>query len=198
MVAVSATVLTGWAGQLSLGQFAFVAVGALPHRVLRRSRIGIPPVGRARRRSGAWRSPSSSASPRCASAASTSAIITLGFALVVSGYVILQARLNKSFTGFGRVSAADPHADPRTVGPRDRQAARTTTSASARAARRHPDRDALPPHRHRPVAARRARQRDNAAAYTVSPTRAKLIAFALSGGVAAFAGGLFAARQRHA
>jgi ABC-type branched-subunit amino acid transport system permease subunit len=28
MVAVSATVLTGWAGQLSLGQFAFVAVGA--------------------------------------------------------------------------------------------------------------------------------------------------------------------------
>ena len=28
MVAVSATVLTGWAGQLSLGQFAFVALGA--------------------------------------------------------------------------------------------------------------------------------------------------------------------------
>ena len=28
IVAVSATVLTGWAGQLSLGQFAFVAVGA--------------------------------------------------------------------------------------------------------------------------------------------------------------------------
>ena len=34
---------------------------------------------------------------------------------------------------------------------------------------------------------------NNAAAYTVSPTRAKLIAFALSGGVAALAGGLFAA-----
>ena len=33
----------------------------------------------------------------------------------------------------------------------------------------------------------------NAAAYTVSPTRAKLVAFAISGGVAAFAGGLFAA-----
>ena len=28
MVAVSATVLTGWAGQLSLGQYAFVAIGA--------------------------------------------------------------------------------------------------------------------------------------------------------------------------
>ena len=35
----------------------------------------------------------------------------------------------------------------------------------------------------------------NAAAYTVSPTRAKLIAFGLSGGVAAFAGGLFAAQN---
>ncbi|MFA5883140.1 MAG: branched-chain amino acid ABC transporter ATP-binding protein/permease, partial [Acidimicrobiia bacterium] len=36
---------------------------------------------------------------------------------------------------------------------------------------------------------------NNAAAYTVSPTRSKLIAFAVSGGVAAFAGGLFAARN---
>ena len=35
----------------------------------------------------------------------------------------------------------------------------------------------------------------NAAAYTMSPTRAKLIAFGLSGGVAAFAGGLFAAQN---
>lgn len=36
---------------------------------------------------------------------------------------------------------------------------------------------------------------NNAAAYTVSPVRMKLIAFAISGGVAAFAGGLFAARN---
>ena len=35
----------------------------------------------------------------------------------------------------------------------------------------------------------------NAAAYTVSPTRSKLIAFGLSGGVAAFAGGPFAAQN---
>src|SRR4029078_1976045 len=32
---------------------------------------------------------------------------------------------------------------------------------------------------------------NNAAAYTVSPTKAKLVAFAVSGGVAAFARGLF-------
>jgi ABC-type branched-subunit amino acid transport system ATPase component len=36
---------------------------------------------------------------------------------------------------------------------------------------------------------------NNAAAYTVAPTRAKLIAFGVSGGVAAFAGGLFAAQN---
>jgi ABC-type branched-subunit amino acid transport system ATPase component/ABC-type branched-subunit amino acid transport system permease subunit len=187
MVAVSATVLTGWAGQLSLGQFAFVAVGAyltayygqsmgfLPSMalgalwgVLIAIVIGIPAL----RVRGLYLG-----------------IITLGFALVVSGYLILQPRFNTSFTGFGA------SLQPPTVGPWDfatdkrgyyyfcfggamlvilvvTHFRRTGIGRSLLAVRDN---------------------ETNAAAYTVSPTRAKLIAFALSGGVAALAGGFFAA-----
>ena len=99
MVAVSATVLTGWAGQLSLGQFAFVAIGAYLTAYYSQSLgflvcvllgtlwgigvaivIGIPAL----RVRGLYLG-----------------IITLGFALTVSGYVILQDRFNTSFTGLG-------------------------------------------------------------------------------------------------
>jgi ABC-type branched-subunit amino acid transport system permease subunit/ABC-type branched-subunit amino acid transport system ATPase component len=187
MVAVSATVLTGWAGQLSLGQFAFVAVGAyltayygkemgfLPSMalgalwgVLIAIVIGIPAL----RLRGLYLG-----------------IITLGFSLVVSGYLILQPRFNTSFTGFGA------SLQPPTVGPWDfatdkrgyyyfcfggamlvilvvTHFRRTGIGRSLLAVRDN---------------------ETNAAAYTVSPTRAKLIAFALSGGVAALAGGFFAA-----
>ena len=194
MVAVSATVLTGWAGQISLGQFGFVAIGAyftayygqelgfLPSIALGvlwgvgvAVVIGIPAL----RVRGLYL-----------------AIITLGFALAVSNYVILIPRLNTSFTGFGS-RLEPPVIDIPGIGEwdlgLDKQAyyylcficllvviaivshlRRTGIGRSLLAVR---DND------------------NNAAAYTVSPVRMKLVAFAVSGGVAAFAGGLFAARN---
>jgi ABC-type branched-subunit amino acid transport system permease subunit/ABC-type branched-subunit amino acid transport system ATPase component len=44
MVALSLTVLTGWAGQLSLGQFAFVGVGGASAAVLVREGVGFVPA----------------------------------------------------------------------------------------------------------------------------------------------------------
>jgi ABC-type branched-subunit amino acid transport system permease subunit/ABC-type branched-subunit amino acid transport system ATPase component len=187
MVAVSATVLTGWAGQLSLGQFAFVAIGAyltsyyaadlgfLTSVALGTAWgvgiaivIGIPAL----RIRGLYLG-----------------IITLGFALTVSGFVILQARFNTSFTGFGM------RLDPPTVFgmdfATDKRAYYYFCLACALIV------IVIVSHFRRTGMGRSLHAvRDNEtnpAAYTVSPTRAKLIAFAISGGVAAFAGGLFAA-----
>ena len=44
MVALSLTVLTGWAGQLSLGQFAFVGVGGMTAAALVRDGVGFIPA----------------------------------------------------------------------------------------------------------------------------------------------------------
>ena len=44
MVALSLTVLTGWAGQLSLGQFAFVGIGGMTSAVLVREGLGFVPA----------------------------------------------------------------------------------------------------------------------------------------------------------
>ena len=44
LVALSLTVLTGWAGQLSLGQFAFVGVGGLTTAALVRNGVGFIPA----------------------------------------------------------------------------------------------------------------------------------------------------------
>jgi ABC-type branched-subunit amino acid transport system permease subunit/ABC-type branched-subunit amino acid transport system ATPase component len=44
MVALSLTVLTGWAGQLSLGQFAFVGVGGMTAAALVREGVGFVPA----------------------------------------------------------------------------------------------------------------------------------------------------------
>jgi ABC-type branched-subunit amino acid transport system permease subunit/ABC-type branched-subunit amino acid transport system ATPase component len=44
MVALSLTVLTGWAGQLSLGQFAFVGVGGMTAAALVREGVGFIPA----------------------------------------------------------------------------------------------------------------------------------------------------------
>lgn len=194
MVAVSATVLTGWAGQLSLGQFAFVAIGGyltayygqelgfLPSLALGTAWgvgvalvIGLPAL----RVRGLYL-----------------AIITLGFALAVSNYVILQPRFNTSFTGFG-TRLEPPVLDIPILGrfdlAVDKQAYYYMCFVALLIV------IAIVAHLRRTGIGRSllaVRDNDNnAAAYTVSPTRAKLIAFALSGGVAAFAGGLFAARN---
>jgi ABC-type branched-subunit amino acid transport system ATPase component/ABC-type branched-subunit amino acid transport system permease subunit len=201
MVAVSATVLTGWAGQLSLGQYAFVAIGAYLTAYYGQSLgffpsvalgtlwgvvvaivIGIPAL----RVRGLYL-----------------AIITLGFALAVSGFVLVQDAdswfpidLNTYFTGYG-TRLQPPVIDLPLIGRYDLAT----------------DKDAyyylcfvallvviaIVSHLRRTGIGRSliaVRDNDNnAAAYTVAPTRAKLIAFGVSGGVAAFAGGLFAAQN---
>lgn len=202
MVAVSATVLTGWAGQLSLGQYAFVAIGAYltsyyaaglteslgsgwgffaavalgtAWGVIVAIVIGIPAL----RVRGLYL-----------------AIITLGFALAVSNYVLLHKKLNTYFTGYG-TRLQPPVIDLPVIGRFDMAT----------------DKDAyyymcfiallvvvaIVSHLRRTGIGRSliaVRDNDNnAAAYTVAPTRAKLIAFGISGGVAAFAGGLFAAQN---
>jgi ABC-type branched-subunit amino acid transport system ATPase component/ABC-type branched-subunit amino acid transport system permease subunit len=194
MVAVSATVLTGWAGQLSLGQFAFVAIGAymtsyygqsmgfLPSLVLGTLWgiavaivIGIPAL----RVRGLYL-----------------AIITLGFALAVSNFVLLQKRLNQSFTGYGTrltppiihvpvIGTFDLGLDKRAYYYFCFVALLVVIAIVSHLRRTGIGRSLLA-----------VRDNDNnAAAYTVSATRMKLIAFAVSGGVAAFAGALFAARN---
>ena len=110
--------------------------------------------------------------------------------MVVSGYLDPPASIQHVLHRLRREPATS---DRRSVGLRDRQA-RVLLLLLRRGVARDSGRDASSV---APVSVERcwrsATTKTNAAAYTVSPTRAKLIAFALSGGVAAFAGGLFAA-----
>ena len=160
IVAVSATVLTGWAGQLSLGQFAFVAVGAYLTAYYGAGRCGIPPVGRLASVAwrGAWGSRSSSAFPR---------LRVRGLYLGDHHARLLDRRQrlpdpqastsNNSFTGFGATPRTRQRSD-RGTSSTDKQGYYYFCFGAALA--RDPRRHALPPHRHRPVAARGARQRD--------------------------------------
>ncbi len=113
MVAVSATVLTGWAGQLSLGQFAFVAVGAYLTAYYSADLGYLPSVALAV----AWGVGIAIVIgiPALRIRGLYLGIITLGFSIVVSGYLILQERFNNSFTGLRRASRPANH---RTVGLR--------------------------------------------------------------------------------
>ena len=194
MVAVSATVLTGWAGQLSLGQFAFVAIGAYLTAYYGQDMGFVPALALGT----LWGVGVAIVIglPALRVRGLYLAIITLGFSLAVSNHVLLTDRLNTYFSGYG--TRLDP---PILKIPLLGEFDLTT------------DKDAyyylcfvalivviaIVTHLRRTGVGRTllaVRDNDvNAAAYTVSPTRAKLIAFGLSGGVAAFAGGLFAARN---
>ena len=187
MVALSATVLTGWAGQLSLGQFAFVGVGAyatsyyaqqLPYPVavalgvawgvLIAIVIGVPAL----RIKGL-----------------NLAIITLGFQLACGAWLFQQRRLLNA-PGHQQAKLVhhfvfnwDLRNDKRAYYLLCLAMVLVVVFLVTRIRRSGIGRSIIA-------------VRDNelsAAAFTVSPTRAKLIAFALSGGIAALAGGLFAA-----
>jgi ABC-type branched-subunit amino acid transport system ATPase component/ABC-type branched-subunit amino acid transport system permease subunit len=187
MVAVSATVLTGWAGQLSLGQFAFVAIGAYLTAYYAGDLGFLPAVGLAT----LWGVGIAIVIglPALRVRGFYLGIITLGFALTVSSYLILQDRFNNSFSGVG--ATLEP---PKILGfdfATDKKAYYYFCFAGALLV------ILIVSHLRRTGIGRTliaVRDNDtNAAAYTVSPTKAKLTAFAISGGVAAFAGGLFAA-----
>jgi ABC-type branched-subunit amino acid transport system ATPase component/ABC-type branched-subunit amino acid transport system permease subunit len=194
MVAVSATVLTGWAGQLSLGQFAFVAVGAYFTAYYGQSIGFLPSVALGT----LWGVGIAIAIglPALRVRGLYLAIITLGFALAVNNYLLLLPRLNTYFTGFGsRLTPPVLHIP--FFGTKDLAVDKDAYYYVCFAALlvviamvSHFRRTGLG----RSLLAVRDNE-TNAAAYTVAPTRAKLIAFGISGGVAAFAGGLFAAQN---
>ncbi|MDG1846299.1 MAG: branched-chain amino acid ABC transporter permease/ATP-binding protein [Acidimicrobiales bacterium] len=184
LVVLSAVVLTGWAGQLSLGQFAFAGVGAFMTSYYAASLnyfaalgigvlwgigvalvVGIPAL----RLRGLYLG-----------------IATLGFALVTGRWILSIERLNSNSAGGSKVKppVLFGRYDLRT----DKEAYyylcvvmvaiviyllwRLRLSGIGRTLIAVRDNEAT------------------AAAYTISPTRAKLIAFAVSGGVGALAGGL--------
>ena len=184
LVVLSAVVLTGWAGQLSLGQYAFVGVGGFMTSYYCASLnyfaalgigmlwgagvalvIGIPAL----RLRGLYLG-----------------IATLGFALVAGRWIMSIDRLNTNPAGGSKVKP------PVILGRYDLKS----------------DKEAyyylcvvavavviylLWRMRKSGIGRTLIAVRDNevtASAYTISPTRAKLIAFAVSGAIGALAGGL--------
>lgn len=185
IVALSTTVLTGWAGQLSLGQFAFVGVGAygtiyyaqeLPYPlaialgmiwgVATALIVGVPSL----RVRGLYL-----------------AITTLGFALACEAWLFRQPRL---LNGSGQTSA---RLEPPSIGPFDMRNKETyyyfclvcavvAIMLVVRVRSSGPGRKLIA-----------VRENDQGAeAATIPSTRTKLVAFMLSGGLAALAGGLLA------
>jgi ABC-type branched-subunit amino acid transport system ATPase component/ABC-type branched-subunit amino acid transport system permease subunit len=186
IVALSSTVLTGWAGQLSLGQFAFVGVGAYATGYYAQQL----PYPLALALGTAWGVAIAIVIglPALRLKGLNLAIITLGFQLLVVYWLFGLKRLNNG------------------------------TGNSMRLVKRNfivwnvvTNNKALyficlvflgfvafiaTMFRRSGVGRSVIAVRDNenaAAAFTVSPVRAKLVSFAVSGGIAALAGGLYAA-----
>ena len=192
MVAVSLVVLTGWAGQVSLGQVAFLGIGAAVGGWLTAgwgwdlgARSSRPPAW-----SAPW-SPWPSASRRCASRACSSPWPRWRSPLATSSYV-----LNHEFV---TLAAGRPHR-PRTrssagspSNPRPAiyylclvclLVARSPWSAASASSRTG-----------RVLIGVRENER-GAQAYGVNVTSAKLTAFAISGFIAAVAGALYVHQQQ--
>jgi ABC-type branched-subunit amino acid transport system ATPase component/ABC-type branched-subunit amino acid transport system permease subunit len=190
IVTLSATVLLGWAGQVSLGQFAFVGVGAyatayyaetLPYAVavaigtawgvLIAVIVGVPTL----RIHGLY-----------------FAAVTLGFQLAANAWLFPRESLNNA------VGGAQAQLDHATVGGWDLLTDKRAYYYVCLGAvvivlflvtrlRRSGVGRSL-------IAVRD--NEESAAAFTLSPTRARLVAVTVSGGIAAFAGGLYAASFR--
>jgi ABC-type branched-subunit amino acid transport system permease subunit/ABC-type branched-subunit amino acid transport system ATPase component len=187
IVALSATVLTGWAGQLSLGQFAFVGVGAyatayyareLPYPValavgttwgvLLAIVVGVPAL----RVRGLYL-----------------AMLTLGFQLTCNAWLFPQDRLNNGSSGStARLEHRYFYEWNLVTQKRAYYYVCLGALVLALLAVTQLRRSGLG----RSIIAVRDNE-PSAAAFTISPTRAKLVAFSISGGLAAMAGGLYAA-----
>ena len=184
LVVLSAVVLTGWAGQLSLGQYAFAGVGAFMTAYYAESLnyflalgigvlwgilvaliVGIPAL----RIKGLYLG-----------------IATLGFSLVAGRWILSIDRLNTNVAGGAKVKppVLFGRYDLRT----DKEAYYYLCVAAVAVVIY-----LLWRMRRSGIGRTLIAVRDNemtASAYTISPTRAKLIAFAVSGGIGALAGGL--------
>ena len=184
LVVLSAVVLTGWAGQLSLGQYAFAAVGAFMTSYYTASLnyflalgigilwgilvaliVGIPAL----RIRGLYLG-----------------IATLGFSLVAGRWILSIDRLNTNAAGGAKVKppVIFGRYDLRT----DKEAYYYLCVAAVAVVIY-----LLWRLRHSGIGRTLIAVRDNemtASAYTISPTRAKLTAFAVSGAIGALTGGL--------
>jgi ABC-type branched-subunit amino acid transport system ATPase component/ABC-type branched-subunit amino acid transport system permease subunit len=182
IVALSLTVLIGWGGQLSLGQFAFVGLGAMTTAALYGRGMSFMVAVAYGTVAGVLAALAIGA-PALRVRGLHLAITTLGFAVMARGWLFTQ----DVFLSEGSVVTV-----PRgTLGPVDLTAPRTYYYLCLTALVVC----VLMVSRLRASGVGRTliAVRDNApsaSAFTVSPTTAKLTAFAVSGGLAAFAGGL--------
>jgi ABC-type branched-subunit amino acid transport system ATPase component/ABC-type branched-subunit amino acid transport system permease subunit len=188
VVGLSLVVLTGWAGQLSLGQVALYGLGAFTCAAL--VERGVPfPAAVAEATVAGVLAALVLGLPALLVRGLYLAITTLAFAVAASS-ALFQAPL---FVGDSRVASVDPGTvlglDLRngTVFYYVCLAALVASALSVAALRRSGA--------GRAVIAVRANA-DRAASMTLSPTVVKLSAFAVSGGLAAFAGALLAGLQR--
>jgi ABC-type branched-subunit amino acid transport system ATPase component/ABC-type branched-subunit amino acid transport system permease subunit len=189
MVGISIVMLTGWAGQLSLGQVAFVGVGAMGTAAL--ASRGVP--------YGAAMGYTTIAGFVLAAAIGTPAlrlrgllltVTTLGFAVAASSWLLTRDLFSSS-----DLDTAMIH--PGQLGPFDFESYRTDyylclagLLVVVLVARRFRSTGVG-----RTVVAVEGNEQ-SAAAMTVSPAMAKLTAFAVAGGIATFAGGLLAGVSR--
>ena len=188
MIAVSLVVLAGWAGQISLGQFAFAGIGAATTASLVAHRVDLF-LALALAAAAAAFAALVVGIPALRIRGLYLAVTTLAFAVPVSTYLLNSAY----FPSF------DPHHIDRPAALKRFNLESPLTFyyfcllalvvfvVLARNFRRS--------RAGRVVLAVRDNERA-AAAFAISPTRAKLTAFMLSGALAGFAGGLFGVAER--
>ena len=186
IVALSSTVLTGWAGQLSLGQFAFVGVGVYATGYYAR---GLPyPVALAIGVAWGVGIAIVIGLPALRLKGLNLAIVTLGFQLLCTFWLFNIKKL-KHGSGTAKLTTH------RSFGPWDvvsNNKALYFISLAALGLVLF----LVTMFRRSGIGRSVIAVRDNensASAFTVSPIRAKLISFAVSGGIAALAGGLYLA-----
>lgn len=182
MVGVSLTILIGWGGQLSLGQFAFVGVGAMTTVGLDATGVPFFPAVVFATAAGVFAALLVGV-PALRVRGLFLAITTLGFAVAASSYILPHEVFlgDSSFAILRRGSwwLFDLESQ-RTYYYVCLAALVFTVYAAVRLRRSGIGRTLIAVRENEP----------RAAAFTVSPTTAKLTAFAISGGIAALAGAL--------
>ena len=191
MIGISLVVLTGWAGQVSLGQVAVVGISAAAARIaddpLPLGHVARDARGRLRRRG---RDDGRRACRRCAPAACSFAVTTLALALVTSSY-LLNPQFFSSWLPQGRIERTE-------VSARSRSASETRfyvlilvmlglTLVAVRGLRTS--------RTGRVLIGTRENERA-AESYGIDARRAVVIAFAVSGFISGVAGALFVHQQR--
>ena len=187
LVALSVTVLTGWAGQLSLGQFAFVGLGAMTTVALHAR--GMPfAIAVFYATVGGVLAALAVGAPALRIRGLFLAVTTLAFAVAARGWILPH----DAFTD-GRTVSFLPRGEWWIVDLRSHRTyyfVSLVVLVACIAMTSRLRRSGVG----RAIIAVRENDR-SAAAFTVSPSVAKLTAFAVSGGLAALAGALLAGAQ---